>query len=69
MLALRRRDVCISQAQTLDGKLVYWMFNIDNIGMWRGQWPMLTAKQWCVRAYDLLIKARDYLFWIFWRYW
>ena len=33
MLALRRRDVCISQAQTLDGKLVYWMFNIDNIGM------------------------------------
>ena len=33
MLAQRGRDVCISQAQMLDGKLVYWMFNIDNFGM------------------------------------
>ena len=33
MLAQRGRDVYISQAQMLDGKLVYWMFNIDNIGM------------------------------------
>ena len=33
MLAQRGRDVCISQAQMLDGKLVYWMFNIDNTGM------------------------------------
>jgi len=35
MLAQRGRDVYISQAQAqmLDGKLVYWMFNIDNNGM------------------------------------
>ena len=33
MLAQRGRDVYISQAQMLDGKLVHWMFNIDNIGM------------------------------------
>jgi len=33
MLAQRGRDVYISQAQMLDGKLVYWMFNIDNNGM------------------------------------
>ena len=33
MLAQRGRDVYISQAQMLDGKLVYWMFNIDHIGM------------------------------------
>jgi len=33
MLVQRGRDVCISQAQMLDGNLVYWMFNIDNIGM------------------------------------
>ena len=28
MLAQQGRDVYISQAQMLDGKLVYWMFNI-----------------------------------------
>jgi len=33
MFAQRGRDVCISKAQMLDGKLVYWMFNIGNIGM------------------------------------
>jgi len=29
----QKSNVCFSQAQMLDGNLVYWMFNIDNTGM------------------------------------